>query len=114
MGHIDPTWTGNAWYQSGRDLPVIAAVKTMGAEPVPPPPLPLDETLRHEAWNRRGIAYNPEAAFARHARLNHLGSPLTQEFDVTWKGKNLRVQGFTGAILYCEVGNWGNIKNMDW
>ena len=114
MGHIDPAWTENAWYQLGRDLPAIAAVKAMGAEPVPPPPLPLDETLRNAAWNRRGIAYNAEAAFPKYARLNNLGSPLTQEFDATWKGKNLRVQGFTVAILYCEVGDWGNIKSMSW
>ena len=114
MGHIDPTWTGNAWYQSTRDLPVIAAVKAMGAEPVPPPPLPLDESLRNAAWNRRGINYNPEAAFARYARLRGLGSPLTQEFDVTWKGTPYRVQGFTAAIIYCEVGDWGNIKSISW
>lgn len=114
MGHIDAAWTGNAWYQVGRDLPVIAAVKAMGAEPVPPPPLPLDETLRNATWNRRGIAYNPQAAFPNHARLNHLGSPLTQEFDVTWQGKAYRVQGFTGAILYCLVGDWGNIRSMSW
>ena len=114
MGHIDSAWTENAWYQSGRDIPAIAAVKAMAAEPVPPPPLPLDETLRNAAWNRRGIAYNAEAAFPKYARLNNLGSPLTQEFDVNWKGKNLRVQGFTVAILYCEVGDWGNIKSMRW
>jgi hypothetical protein len=114
MGHIDPSWTESAWYQSGRDLPVIAAVKAMGVEPTPPPPLPLDETLRNAAWNRRGINYNPEAAFAKYARLKNLGSPLTQEFDVTWKGKPYRVQGFTAAILCCLVGDWGNIKSMSW
>jgi len=114
MGHIDPAWTGNAWYQTGRDVPAIAAVKAMGDEPMPTPPLPLDETLRNAAWNRRGIAYNPDAAFPRYARLRNLGSPLTQEFDVVWTGKTYRVQGFTGAILYCEVGDWSNVKSMSW
>ncbi len=114
MGNIDPSWTNDAWYQSGRDLPVVAAVKAMGVDPTPPPPLPLDETVRNAAWNRRGINYNPDAAFSKYARLKNLGSPLTQEFDVTWKGKPYRIQGFTGAILYCLVGDWGNIQSLSW
>lgn len=114
MGHIDPQWSEQAWYQLGRDLPVVAGLKALPAEPVPPPPLPLDEALRNAAWNRRGIAYNPEASFPRYARQYRLGSPVTPEFDVTWKNKAYRVQGFTGAILYCEAGDWGNVRSMTW
>jgi len=114
MGHISPAWTEDAWYELGRDLPVVAAVKAMGVEPVPPPPLPLDDTLRNAAWNRRGLSYNPDAGFPRYARLNRLGSPLTAEFDITWKGKTYRVQAFTGAIIYAEVGDWSNIKSVSW
>jgi len=114
MGHIDPAWTEDSWYRMDRDLPVVAAVKAMGPEAPPPPPLPLDDSLRNAAWNRRGIAYNPEAAFPRYARQNNLGSPLTGEFDVEWRGKTYRVQGFTGAIVYAEVGDWGNIQKLSW
>jgi len=114
MGHIDPAWTEDAWYRMDRELPVVAAVKAMGPEPTPPPPLPLDETLRHAAWNRRGLAYNPEAAFPKYARQHNLGSPLTPEFDVNWRGKTYRVQGFTGAIIYAEAGEWGNITSLGW
>jgi len=114
MGHIDPAWTEDSWYRMDRDLPVVAAVKGMGAEALPPPPLPLDDSLRNAAWNRRGIAFNPDAAFPRHARQNNLGSPLTGEFDVDWRGKTYRAQGFTGAIVYAEVGDWGNIQKLSW
>lgn len=114
MGHVDPAWTESAWYHMDHELPVIAALKAMGPEPTPPPPLPLDEVLRNAAWNRRGLAYNPNAAFPIYARQHNLGSPLTGEFDVNWQGKAYRVQGFTGAIVYAEVGDWGNIKRESW
>jgi len=114
MGHVDPTWTEDAWYRMDSELPVIAAIKAMGPEPTPLTPLPLDETLRNAAWNRRGLAYNPDAAFPQYARQHNLGSPLTGEFDVHWQGKTYRVQGFTGAIVYTEVGDWGNIKKQSW
>lgn len=114
MGHVNPAWTQNAWYRMDGELPVVAAVKAMGPEPTPPPAKPLDETLRNAAWNRRGLAYNPELAFPRYARQHNLGSPLTSEFDVTWEGKVYRVQGFTGGIVYAEVGDWGNIKTIGW
>jgi hypothetical protein len=114
MGHIDPAWTEDSWYRMDRDLPVVAAVKGMGAEALPPPPLPLDDSLRNAAWNRRGIAFNPDAGFPRYARQNNLGSPLTGEFDVDWRGRTYRVQGFTGAIVYAEVGDWGNIQKLTW
>lgn len=114
MGHVNPSWTEQAWYHMDRELPVVAAVKAMGPEPVPAPTFPLDETLRNASWTRRGLSYNPEAAFAKFARRNNLGSPLTSEFDVTWQGKTFRVQGFTGAIIYAQVGDWSNIKSLLW
>jgi hypothetical protein len=114
MGHIDPAWTEDAWYRRDRELPVVAAVKAMGPDPEPVVPMPLDETLRHAAWTRRGLAYNPDAALVRYARQYRLGSPLTPEFDVTWRGRTYRVQGFTGAIVYTELGDWVNIKSVTW
>ncbi len=114
MGHLDPAWTEGAWYRMDYELPVVAAVKAMGPEPTPPPTLPLDQTLRNAAWNRRGLAYNPEAAFPKYAREHELGSPLTPEFDANWEGKAYRVQGFTGAIIYAEIGGWDNIQSLSW
>lgn len=74
----------------------------------------LDETARHAAWNASGIPYNPEAAFSRHARLHALGKPETQEFDFTFQGREYRGQGFSKAIVYCEVGYWGDIMELSW
>jgi len=114
MGHSDPAWTQDAWYRDGRELPVIAAVKAMGPEPVAPLPMPLELALLHASWNKRGLAYNPDAAFPTYAREYDLGSPLTPEFDVRWEGRVYRVQGFTGAIVYAEVGDWGNVQSLAW
>jgi hypothetical protein len=114
MGHVDPAWTESAWYRMDNELPVIAAIKAIGPEPMLPPPLPLDERLRNASWNRRGLAYNRDAAFSSYARQHNLGSPLTGEFDVVWEGKTYRVQGFTGAIVYAEVGHWGQIRRLRW
>ena len=115
LGHVDPAWRDDVWYRMDSDLPVVAAVKAMGPEPAPvPPAMSLDDALRNASWNKRGLAYNPEAGFAKFARQSNLGSPLTDEYDVHWSGKTFRVQGFTGAIVYAEAGDWGNIKTIAW
>jgi hypothetical protein len=115
MGHVDPIWKESAWYRMNQELPVVSAIKAMGPEPSPPPPpLPLEDTLRHSAWNKRGLSFNPDAAMTRYARLHDLGSPVTNEFDVNWDGKAYRAQGFTGAIVFAEVGDWANIKQLRW
>ncbi len=115
MGHVDPIWAESAWYRMDRDLPVVDAVKAMGPEPEPPlPALPLDETLRTAAWDKQGRPHNLDAAFPQYARRNNLGAPLTSEFDVAWAGKVYRVQGFTGAIIFAEVGDWDDIRQLPW
>ncbi len=114
MGHVNSAWTEDAWYRMDRELPAVAAVKAMGSEPTPPATLPLDETLRNASWARRGLAYNPSAPFPRYARQQKLGSPMTPEFEVVWQGKAYRVQGFTGAVIYAEVGYWNDIKSLSW
>lgn len=114
MGFVNPAWTKQAWYQTDRELPVVNAVKRMGSEPAPLPTLPLDETLRNATWKQRHFPYNPTAALTKYARSHNLGSPLTEEFDITWGGKSYRVQGFTVAIVYAEVGDWGNIESLSW
>jgi hypothetical protein len=73
-----------------------------------------DDVVREAAWNAAGIVYNPLAAFPRYAREHDLGTPQTEEFDFTYKGVNYRGQGFGGAIVYAQVGDWGNIKELSW
>ena len=115
MGHIDPMWKESAWYRMDRDLPVVEAVKAMGPEPEPPPPpLPLHDALRHAAWSKRGLSYNPKAAFSVYARQHGLGSPLTGEFDVELQGQSYRVQGFTGGIVYADMGRWSDVRHLRW
>ncbi len=115
MGHVDPVWRDSAWYRLDQELPVVNAVKAMDPEPtsVPPGTL-LDDSIRSASWNKRGIAFNPEAIFARFAREQRLGSPVTNEFDLTWDTKAYRIQGFTGGIVYAEVGDWGNVQCLPW
>jgi hypothetical protein len=73
-----------------------------------------DDVVREAAWNAAGIPFNPEAAFPKYAREHDLGNPQTQEFDFSYKGINYRGQGFSLAIVYCQVGDWGNLKEMSW
>jgi N-acetyl-anhydromuramyl-L-alanine amidase AmpD len=73
-----------------------------------------DNTVRAEAWNAGGIPFNPAAAFPKYARAHNLGNPETKEFDFEFRGVNYRGQGFSQAIVYCKVGDWTNIKELDW
>jgi hypothetical protein len=75
---------------------------------------PDDRTVREAAWNAGGIPYNPDAAFPRYAREHSLGNPETGEFDFTYAGEQFRGQGFSEAIIYCRVGDWGQIKTVSW
>jgi hypothetical protein len=73
-----------------------------------------DSVVREEAWNAAGIPFNPQAAFARYAREHSLGNPQTDEFDFSYRGVNYRGQGFSQAIVFSKVGDWGNIKEGSW
>ena len=107
MGHNDTAWTGSVWYYDGGERPVVQAMKEAT---VPEPEfIPLD-AIRNAAWNAAGQPYNPDAAFPKYAREHSLGVPLTGEFDVN----GYRVQGFAGGIVYCLIGDWGNVKDMPW
>jgi hypothetical protein len=86
-------------------------------EPEPPPepdpePQPVTEDdIRHAAWNEADLPWNPTAALQAYARAHDLGAPLTDEFDVN---DAVRVQGFVGAILWCVIGDWANIHELEW
>jgi len=80
------------------------------------PPADLLQTIRNAAWQKVGVPFNPDAAFPRYARERGLGAPVpgTGEFDVRINGIDYRVQPFVGGIVYCVVGDWGNVKHIDW
>jgi N-acetyl-anhydromuramyl-L-alanine amidase AmpD len=73
-----------------------------------------EDVVRDAAWHAAGIAFNPRAAFPRYAREHGLGTPQTEEFDFSYEGVNYRGQGFSGAIVFCMVGDWANLKEMSW
>jgi N-acetylmuramoyl-L-alanine amidase CwlA len=73
-----------------------------------------ENVVREEAWNAAGILYNPRAAFPKYARKHNLGNPETPEFDFTYKGVRYRGQGYSNAIVFAKVGDWGNVKEMSW
>ena len=73
-----------------------------------------ENVVRTEAWEALGVPFNPDFAFPRYAHEHNLGVPMTEEFDFSHRGVNYRGQGFAQAILYCKVGDWGNIIEMTW
>jgi len=110
FGHPDPQWNQDAWYRKEVTLPVVEAMKATAMVDT----VGLTERVRNAAWNQKGIPYNPDATFQKWARANSLGAPVTPEFDVPWGGRAYRAQGFDGAILWCEVGDWGNVQVLVW
>ena len=73
------------------------------------------DDIRNAAFNAAGIAYNPQAAFPRYARLHDLGAPLTGEFNFTGgDGAQYSGQGFVGGIVYCVTGRWSELKIEIW
>ncbi len=94
-------------------LEAFFAVKDQVRNPPPPPPPPppgLENQIRNRAWDLQGIPYNKDAALARYAREKGLGNPVTVEFDVAGQ----RAQGFARKIVYAPIGQWSDIKEMDW
>jgi hypothetical protein len=75
----------------------------------PPPSDPLD-AIRDAAWGKLGVPYNPDAAFPKYARVHNLGVPMAGEFDVA----GYRAQGYAGGIVYCKIGDWGNVQVLPW
>jgi len=83
--------------------------------PEPPDQMMVEEVIRNEAWARGvGIAFNLTAAFPKFGRENRLGCPMTKEYDIEINGVAYRFQGFVGGIIFCVLGDWGNIKIVEW
>lgn len=87
-------------------------------DPFEPPTMPLPsepvQDIRNAAWNALGVPLNPDAAFYRYAQTRGLGKPETPELDVSSNGRTYRYQGFAGGIVYCVVGDWGNLCEVSW
>lgn len=68
--------------------------------------------IRQLAWEHAGVPYNPDAAFARAARVRGLGAPVTLEV----READTVLQGFFGGILVTEEGHWDleEIQTIGW
>jgi hypothetical protein len=66
--------------------------------------------VREESWRQIRVAFNRDSSFARYARQQNLGAPLTNEYDVG----AFRAQGFAGGIVYARIGDWANIRHVTW
>ncbi|MFN2167419.1 MAG: N-acetylmuramoyl-L-alanine amidase [Anaerolineae bacterium] len=73
-----------------------------------------EDVAREAAWNAVRIPFNPQAAFAKYAREHNLGAPQTDEFNFSHDGLAYRGQGFSQAVVYARVGDWGNIRELTW
>jgi len=122
LGHKDKAWTDQVWYPAGKAaLPVVDGMKASAASQVRPtvaplagPAMALEDLTRNLAWNRRGFAFNPKATFQDYARKYKLGAPLSDEWEFTLAGKKYGAQSFTGGIVFCEVGHWGDATHIPW
>jgi len=77
---------------------------------LPVTPAPPVKAIRQACWDRQNVPYNPAAALQRAAEDNYLGAPLGTEFD---KG-DYRIQAYAEGIVYCRVGEWGNVRYIGW
>ena len=81
-----------------------------------PPPVtpPTFDDLRNVAWNALfppgGVAYLPDAAFAKYARLHELGAPVTNE----GRFGGYAFQGYAAHDPVRVEGDWGNVKRLPW
>jgi hypothetical protein len=107
VAHADVSTAGKT---DPRGFPIQGLISRVYDELVAVP----DNVVRESAWNAGGIPFNAMAAFPKYARLHDLGNPETKEFDFEYRGANYRGQGFSKAIIYCKVGDWEKIKEMDW
>ena len=80
-------------------------------------PMSADSVLdaaREAAWRMAEVPYNPDAALVKEARRKGLGAPVTTEFDFVFDERLYRGQGFASAIVFAEVGHWGELWTVLW
>lgn len=78
--------------------------------PIFPPPLSLEDTILAEAESVPWMPVNNQAALWRFAKAQGLQDQQTDELHVTYDGTEYIVQVFNLGVVYCRVGDWGNIK----
>jgi hypothetical protein len=81
---------------------------------VPVVTAPIEGGLRALSWLRRGVDFNPDAALYKKALALSLGYPLSQEFPFLFNNAKYVAQLFSGGILYCVDGDWGNVQTVSW
>ena len=123
-----PGW-GDCPANEPAELPVVAMLKanpcrrretvvsTPPAVPQPSEPAPgatpverIRNTIINAIAQDTPIPYNAAAAFPVRARQLTLGAPLTGEHDVD----GYRCQGYALAIVYAPIGQWGDIRTLDY
>ncbi|MBW7884068.1 MAG: hypothetical protein H3C34_15780 [Caldilineaceae bacterium] len=68
------------------------------------------EILRRAAWQAQSLPYSGETSFVRYARQHNLGAPLTAELTAG----TIRLQGFTGGIVYMPAGDASAMTHTAW
>lgn len=92
--------------------PTATPVPTWTPQPTITPTMVIDisQAIRNAAWNKVGVNYNTDAAFAVYARAHNLGAPLSNEFDFL----GYRAQPFMGGVVYAMIGDWQNTRHLAW
>jgi hypothetical protein len=105
-------WVDNATY--GAVLPVVQAFRAMPKvirNAVEPPAEDLDDAeIRQLAWQKLGVPLNTAAAFYVYAQAHSLGKPETAE----WDAGAYRMQGYSGGVVFCKVGEWDKVRHIPW
>lgn len=107
---------GGVLYLSG-EWPALFLALVGRGESIRPFPVSTEdhvEAVRSMAWWAVDVIHEPAFALSQHARKNGLGAPLTEECDVEARGKKYRLQGYSGGIVYCEVGKWDEAIHIKW
>lgn len=76
---------------------------------------PIEQTLEDAVLVRANAAkpwmpVNNSAALWRAAKAMDLQDQQTDELEFTWKGEQYLCQVFNLGIVYCQVGDFGNVK----
>lgn len=123
----DVKWGHHSWrvyftYIEPEVTPTSTPPPTPTNRPTPTPaptwtPVPtatmiidIENAIRNAAWNKVGVNYNPDAAFAVYARSHGLGAPLSNEFDYY----GYRAQPFMGGVVFAMIGDWQNTRHLAW
>jgi hypothetical protein len=76
----------------------------------PPPPQNVQDAILAKAKSVPWMPVNNGAALWKYAQARGLQDQQTDELTVTFNGQDYVLQVFNLGIVYCQVGDWGNIK----